>query len=116
MLTLASAVWQHKPNTKMLIHSDQGAKFTNMNWASFLKHHDLGHSINRHGTGKIILKKKAFSTHSHESPQYGGLNVRTKRHGTMCSLTFEYSITQEGNIRKPKSLRNPGKFNFPIFQ
>ena len=32
-----------------LIHSDQGSQFTCMDWASFLKHHNLEHSMSRRG-------------------------------------------------------------------
>lgn len=33
----------------MLIHSDKGSQFTSMDLASFLKHHNLVHSIRRRG-------------------------------------------------------------------
>ncbi|GLR52624.1 hypothetical protein GCM10007923_38380 [Shinella yambaruensis] len=33
----------------MLVHSDQGSQFTSMDWASFLKHHYLVHSMSRRG-------------------------------------------------------------------
>ncbi len=33
----------------MLIHSDQGSQFTSMDWASFLSHHNLVHSMSRRG-------------------------------------------------------------------
>ena len=46
---LLSAVWRRKPKSKVLIHSDQGSQFTSMDWASFLKHHDLEHSMSRRG-------------------------------------------------------------------
>ena len=41
------AVWRRKPKEQVLIHSDQGSQFTSMDWASFLKHHDLVHSMSR---------------------------------------------------------------------
>ena len=47
--TLLMAVWRRKPQGKVLIHPDQGSKFTNMDWASFLKHHNLEHSMSRRG-------------------------------------------------------------------
>jgi putative transposase len=31
------------------VHSGQGSQFTSMDWASFLKHHNLGHSMSRRG-------------------------------------------------------------------
>ncbi|MEP6606072.1 MAG: IS3 family transposase, partial [Nitrosospira sp.] len=46
---LLMAVWRRKPKNKVLIHSDQGSQFTSMDWASFLKHHDLEHSMSRRG-------------------------------------------------------------------
>jgi putative transposase len=38
---LLMAVWRGKPKNTVLIHSDQGSQFTSMDWASFLKHHNL---------------------------------------------------------------------------
>ncbi|AVH45076.1 transposase [Agrobacterium tumefaciens] len=43
------AVWRRKPKDKVLIHSDQGSQFTSMDWASFLRHHNLVHSMSRRG-------------------------------------------------------------------
>lgn len=46
---LLMAVWRRKPKSKVLIHSDQGSQFTSKDWASFLKHHNLEHSMSRRG-------------------------------------------------------------------
>lgn len=46
---LLMAVWRRKPKAKVLIHSDQGSQFTSMDWAAFLKAHDLEHSMSRRG-------------------------------------------------------------------
>ena len=46
---LFMAVWRRKPKDKVLVHSDQGSQFTSMDWASFLKHHNLVHSMSRRG-------------------------------------------------------------------
>jgi putative transposase len=46
---LLMAVWRRKRKNKVLIHSDQGSQFTSMDWASFLMHHDLEHSMSRRG-------------------------------------------------------------------
>jgi putative transposase len=43
------AVWRRKPKTKVLIHSYQGSQFTSIDWASFLRQHDLEHSMSRRG-------------------------------------------------------------------
>jgi putative transposase len=46
---LLTAVWRRKPTTKVLIHSDQGSQFTSIDWASFLRNHNLEHSMSRRG-------------------------------------------------------------------
>lgn len=46
---LLMAVWRRKPRGRVLIHSDQGSQFTSMDWASFLKAHNLEHSMSRRG-------------------------------------------------------------------
>lgn len=46
---LLMAVWRRKPKDSVLIHSDQGSQFTSIDWQSFLKHHNLEHSMSRRG-------------------------------------------------------------------
>lgn len=43
------AVWRRKPTGQVMIHSDQGTHFTSMEWASFLKPHNLEQSMSRRG-------------------------------------------------------------------
>ena len=38
-----------KPKDRVLVHSDQASHFTRMEWASFLKDHDLQPSMSRRG-------------------------------------------------------------------
>ena len=59
---LLMAVWRRKPKNKVLIHSDQGSQFTSIDWASFLKQHNLEHSMSRRGTVTITQLPKASST------------------------------------------------------
>lgn len=40
---------RREPKNRVLVHSDQGAQFTSMEWASFLKHHNLEPSMSRRG-------------------------------------------------------------------
>lgn len=46
---LLMAVWRRKPKNKVLIHSNQGSQFTSMDWAAFLRAHNLKHSMSRRG-------------------------------------------------------------------
>jgi putative transposase len=46
---LLMAVWRRKPKNRVLIHSDQGSQFTSRDWASFLRTHNLEHSMSRCG-------------------------------------------------------------------
>ncbi len=46
---LLMAVWRRKPKAQVLIHSGQGSQFTSMDWASFLRVHNLEHSMSRRG-------------------------------------------------------------------
>ncbi|WP_210321345.1 IS3 family transposase [Devosia beringensis] len=46
---LHMAVWRRKPQNTVLVHSDQSSQFTSMDWASFLRHHNLVHSMSRRG-------------------------------------------------------------------
>jgi putative transposase len=46
---LLMVVWCRKPINKVLIDSDQGSQFTSIDWASFLKQHNLEHSMSRRG-------------------------------------------------------------------
>jgi putative transposase len=46
---LLMAVWRRKPKSRVLIHSDQGSQFTSMDWALFLRAHNLEHSMSRRG-------------------------------------------------------------------
>ena len=43
------AVWRRKPKHRVLIHSDQGSQFTSMDWAAFIRAHNLEHSMSRRG-------------------------------------------------------------------
>jgi transposase InsO family protein len=46
---LLSMAGRRKPKNKVLIHSDQGSQFTSSDWASFLRAHNLEHSMSRRG-------------------------------------------------------------------
>jgi putative transposase len=44
---LMAAVWRRKPKSLVLIHSEQGSQFTSMDWASFLRAHNLEYSMSQ---------------------------------------------------------------------
>jgi len=46
---LLAAIWRRKPKGRVLVHSDQGSQFTSLEWASYLKHHDMEPSMSRRG-------------------------------------------------------------------
>lgn len=46
---LLMAIWRREPGPGLLIHSDQGAQYTNREWAAFLREHNLEHSMSRRG-------------------------------------------------------------------
>ena len=46
---LHMAVWRRKPKHRVLIHSDQGLQFTSMDWAAFIRAHNLEHSMSGRG-------------------------------------------------------------------
>ena len=43
------ATSRRKPKAKVLVHYDQGLQFISMDWAAFLRHHSLEHSMSRRG-------------------------------------------------------------------
>ena len=46
---LLMAVCRRKPKHAVLVHSDQGSQFASIEWAAFLKHHNIEHSMSRRG-------------------------------------------------------------------
>lgn len=78
------AVWRRKPKDKVLIHSDQGSQFTSMDWALFLKHHNLVHSMSRRGNCHDnamaesffnLLKRERIRRKAYRSRDEARLNV-----------------------------------------
>ena len=46
---LLMAVWRRKPETKVMVHSDQGVQYTSRDWKSFLDDNNLEISMSRRG-------------------------------------------------------------------
>ena len=96
---LLMAVWRRKPKGKVLIHSDQGSQFTNMDWASFLKAHNLEHSMSRRGNCHDnavaesffnLLKAREDTTSDLQNPRLTD---------GMCSTTSRCSTIRNANMR-----------------
>jgi len=43
------AVWRRNPQSKVMVHSDQGSHYTSHDWQSFLKDNNLEGSMSRKG-------------------------------------------------------------------
>ena len=46
---LLMAVWRRKPESEVIVHSDQGSQYTSYEWSDFLRDHGLEGSMNRRG-------------------------------------------------------------------
>ena len=46
---LHMAVWRLKPKLRLLIHLEKDSQFTHMDWAAFIRAHNLEHSMSRRG-------------------------------------------------------------------
>lgn len=57
---LLMAVWRRKLRNRVLILSDQGSRFTSMDWTSFLQAHNLEHSMSRRGNCHDSVVAEAF--------------------------------------------------------
>jgi len=88
---LLMAVWRRKPKSKVLIHSDQGSQFTSMDWAAFLKHHNLEHSMSRRGNcHDNAVAESFFNLLKRERIRRRTYKPASKP-GRTCSTTSRYS-------------------------
>ncbi|SFV18163.1 putative transposase [Pseudoduganella namucuonensis] len=49
MNALLMAVWRRRPESTVMVHSDQGSQFSSYDWRDFLKEHNLEASMSRRG-------------------------------------------------------------------
>jgi putative transposase len=94
---LLMAVWRRKPTSKVLVHSDQGSQFTSIDWASFLKHHNLEHSMSRRGNcHDNAVAESFFNLLKRERIRRRTYKPR-KTHDLTCSIILRCSIIPNAN-------------------
>ena len=94
---LLMAVWRRKPKSRVLIHSDQGSQFTSMDWAAFLRAHNLEHSMSRRGNchGNAVAES-FFNLLKRERIRRRTYKTRIEA-GRTCSTTSRCSTIQSAS-------------------
>lgn len=59
---LHMVVWRRRPKPRVLIHSDQGSQFTITYWATFIRAHNLEHSMSCRGSCHDNAVAESFSS------------------------------------------------------
>jgi putative transposase len=103
---LLAAVWRRKPKNRVLVHSDQGSQFTSMEWASFLKHHNLEPSMSRRGNchdnavAESLFAARPFGSICSSASVSTGRSIgRGTMRGKTCSIISKCSTIQHGSTR-----------------
>jgi putative transposase len=91
---LLMAVWRRKPKGRVLIHSDQGSQFTSMDWAAFLRAHNLEHSMSRRGNCHDNAVAESFFNLLKRERIRRRIYKPGPRQDRMCSTTSRCSTTQ----------------------
>jgi len=113
---LLMAVWRRKPKDKVLVHLDQGSQFISMDWASFLKHHNLVHSMSRRGNCHDNAVAESFFNLLKREGYVAGSIVHAMKLARMCSTTSRCSTTRNASTSeteccRPSSSRSGRKSN-----
>ena len=94
---LLMAVWRRKPKNRVLVHSDQGSQFISMDWASFVRAHDLEHSMSRRGNCQDNVVIESFF-HLLRPERIRRRNYKTRVEASrMCSTTSRYSTIRSAS-------------------
>jgi hypothetical protein len=106
-------IWRRKPKTTVLVHSDQGSQFTSMDWAAFLKHHNLEHSMSRRGNCHDNAVAENFFNLLKRARIAARPTGRASRQGRTCSTTSRCSTSSnDSTIFSRRRLRNSGLFSW----
>lgn len=115
---LLAAVWKRKPDSGVMVHSDQGSQFTSDDWQSFLRAHHMVPSMSRRGNchdnavaesffsalKKERIKRRIYPTRAAAaSDVFDYIEMfynPVRRHGSAGNLSpveFERRYTQDGS-------------------
>ena len=116
---VADGCLRRKPKEKVLVHSDQGSKFTSMDWASFLKHHNLVHSMSRRGNCHDNAVAESFFNLLSGSGYAARSIAQETKPGRTCSTTSRCSTTRSANMSeagccRPSSSKSSRKPNLSV--
>ena len=115
---LRMVIWRLKLGPGLLVHSDQGAQFTSREWATFLREHNLVHSVNRKGNCHdravaesfvLLLKQEKIRRHKDQTREqarrdvfeYIGLFCNSKRKHTNKGM-----LSPVGYENRPQKSKN----------
>ncbi len=106
---LHMAVWRRKTKHRVLIHSDQGSQFTSMDWASFIRAHNLEPSMSRRGyCHDNAVAESFFSSLKRERIRQRTYKTREKARQDV----FDYIEMFYNPVRKQvrRGMRSPAQF------
>ena len=83
---------------RVLIHSDQGSQFTSMDWAAFIRAHNLEHSMSRRGNCHDNAVAESFFS-SLKRERIRRRNYKTREEARQdVSITSRCSTTRCANM------------------
>jgi len=95
---LHMAVWRRKPKNRVLIHSDQGSRFTSMDWAAFTRAHNLEHSMSRRGNCHYNAVAESFFNLLKRERIRRRHTKHARKQATTCSITSKCSNTRYASM------------------
>jgi putative transposase len=105
---LHMAVWRRKPKQRVLIHSDQGSQFTSMDWAAFIRAHNLEHSMSRRGNCHDNAVAESFflaQARAHPAP-----DLQNTRGSPAGRVRLHRDVLQPGAQAGQNGMLSPAQF------
>lgn len=100
---LTLAVWRRKPESGLMLHSDQGSQFNGGDWQAFLKAHGIVCSMSRRGTATKTRLLRAACSCSSGGESGARSTWPGQQPGAACSTTSRCST----NPAVPMAPRRP---------